>query len=100
MDKSQFYFLSSLQENGCSLHKIVCFSLGSVSWRLRYVLNPYFNAVLHRYFDYREIEKTLQIFSPFSQMTPNFSIAIFYKQKLSGFVPLRKFAKCMIHVLL
>ena len=44
-----FILFVLLQENGCSLRAIVCFPLGFVSWRLRYVLNPYFNVVVYRY---------------------------------------------------
>lgn len=57
----QFYFFP-LQENGCPLHAIVCFPLGFVSWRLRYVLNPYFNVVVHRYLQLQIHRENTSIF--------------------------------------
>lgn len=51
-----------LQENGRHLHAIVCFPLGSVPWRLRYVLNPYFNVVVHRYLQLQTHRKNTFIF--------------------------------------
>ena len=51
-----------LQENGRPLHAIVCFSLGSVPWRLRYVLNPYFNVVVRRYLQLQTRRKNTSIF--------------------------------------